>query len=172
MKTKIIWFTGLSGSGKTTLSNQLYNYLKKKDSGFRIKVLDGDKFRKKNKKNFFSKKSIIKNNLEIINHISTTIKKYDFILVSVIAPLLKTRKIAKKKFKENYYEINVRCPVDVLILRDTKNLYKLALAKKLKNLIGFNSYIKYEKSDYKVLTIKTNILSKKKSLDKIINYIF
>ena len=172
MKTKIIWFTGLSGSGKTTLSNQLYNYLKKKDSGFRIKVLDGDKFRKKNKKNFFSKKSIIKNNLEIINHISTIINKYDFILVSVISPLLKTRKIAKKKFKENYYEINVRCPVNVLILRDTKNLYKLALAKKLKNLIGFNSYIKYEKSDYKVLIIKTNILSKKKSLEKIINYIF
>ena len=167
MKTKIIWFTGLSGSGKTTLSNQLYNYLKKKDSGFRIKVLDGDKFRKKNKKNSFSKKSII-----IINHISTIINKNDFILVSVISPLLKTRKIAKKKFKENYYEINVRCPVNVLILRDTKNLYKLALAKKLKNLIGFNSYIKYEKSDYKVLIIKTNILSKKKSLEKIINYIF
>lgn len=172
MNTKIIWFTGLSGSGKTTLSNQLYNYLKKKDSGFRIKVLDGDKFRKKNKKNSFSKKNIIKNNLEIINHISTIIKKYDFILVSVISPLLKTRKIAKKKFKENYYEINVRCSVNVLILRDTKNLYKLALAKKLKNLIGFNSYIKYEKSDYKVLIIKTNILSKKKSLEKIINYIF
>ena len=59
----------------------------------------------------------------------------------------------------------------VLILRDTKNLYKLALAKKLKNLIGFNSYIKYETSDYKVLTVNTNILSKKKSLRKIVNYI-
>ena len=42
-----------------------------------------------------------------------------------------------------------------------KNLYKLAFSKKLKNLIGFNSYVKYEKSDYKVLTIKTNILSKR-----------
>ena len=167
MKTKIIWFTGLSGSGKTTLSNQLYNYLKKKDSGFRIKVLDGDKFRKKNKKNSFSKKSIIKNNLEIINHISTIINKYDFILVSVISPLLKTRKIAKKKFKENYYEINVRCPVNVLILRDTKNLYKLALAKKLKNLIGFNSYIKYEKSDYAVTNINTDLLTVNESVIKI-----
>ena len=53
MKTKIIWFTGLSGSGKTTLSNQLYSFLKKKDSSIKIKVLDGDKFRKKNKKNSF-----------------------------------------------------------------------------------------------------------------------
>tara|TARA_B100000989_G_C19470928_1_gene440645 strand:- start:552 stop:1070 length:519 start_codon:yes stop_codon:yes gene_type:complete len=172
MKTKIIWFTGLSGSGKTTLSNQLYSFLKKKDSSIKIKVLDGDKFRKKNKKNSFSKKSIIKNNLEIINYITTVIKKYDFIFVSVISPLLRTRKIAKKKFQEDYYEIYIKCPVKVLILRDTKNLYKLALEKKLKNLIGFNSYIKYEKSDYRVLTVNTNILSKKKSLDKIINYIF
>ena len=171
MKTKIIWFTGLSGSGKTTLSNQLYNFLKKENSSIRIKILDGDNFRKKNKKNSFSKKSIIKNNLEIISYISDIIKKYDLILVSVISPLLKTRKLAKKRFKENYYEINIKCPVKVLILRDTKNLYKLALAKKLKNLIGFNSHIKYEKSDYKVLTVNTNILSKKKSLKKIVNYI-
>ena len=171
MKTKIIWFTGLSGSGKTTLSNQLYNFLKKKNSSIKIKVLDGDKFRKKIKKILFQKKNIIKNNLEIIDHISSIIKKYDLSLVSVISPLLKTRKIAKKRFKENYYEINIKCPVKVLILRDTKNLYKLALAKKLKNLIGFNSYIKYEKSDYKVLTVNTNILSKKKSLRKIVNYI-
>ena len=55
---------------------------------------------KKNKKNSFSKKNIIKNNLEIINYISTIINKYDFILVSVISPLLKTRKIAKKSSKK------------------------------------------------------------------------
>ena len=82
---------------------------------------------KKIKKIFF-KKNIIKNNLEIIDHISSIIKKYDLILVSVISPLLKTRKIAKKRFKENYCEINIKCPVKVLIY-DTKNLYKLALAK-------------------------------------------
>lgn len=172
MKTKIIWFTGLSGSGKTTLSRQLYSFIRKKNSKLKIKMLDGDQFRKKNKKNTFTKKSIIQNNLDIINYISRIKKKYDFVLVSVISPLIKTRKIAKNKFKKNYYEIYIKCPIKVLIYRDTKNLYRLALEKKLKNLIGFNSKIKYEKSDYKVLTINTNILSKKKSLDKIINHIF
>tara|TARA_Y100000389_G_C17436968_1_gene506121 strand:- start:580 stop:1098 length:519 start_codon:yes stop_codon:yes gene_type:complete len=172
MKTKIIWFTGLSGSGKTTLSRQLYNFIHKKNPKIKIKILDGDLIRKKNKKNTFTKKSIIQNNLDIINYISRIKKKYDFILVSVISPLIKTRKIAKNKFKKNYYEIYIKCPIKVLIIRDTKKLYKLALEKKLKNLIGFNSKIKYEKSDYKVLTVNTNILSKNKSLDKIINYIF
>ncbi len=172
MKTKIIWFTGLSGSGKTTLSRLLKGIIHKKNPKTKIKLLDGDQFRKKNKKNTFTKKSIIQNNLDIINYVSRIKNKYDFILISVISPLIKTRKIAKNKFEKNYYEIYVKCPIKILILRDTKKLYKLALEKKLKNLIGFNSKIKYEKSDYKVLTVNTNILSKKKSLDKIINYIF
>jgi len=172
MKTKIIWFTGLSGSGKTTLTRKLYDYLYNKHPISRIKIIDGDQFRKKNKINTFTKKNIIQNNLDIINYASKISKKYDFILVSVISPLIKTRKIAKKKFKEHYYEICVKCPIKVLMLRDTKKLYKLALEKKLKNLIGFNSKINYERSNYKVLTVNTNILSKKEALNKIVNYIF
>ena len=53
METKVVWLTGLSGSGKTTLANNL----KKKLLNTKKKVLliDGDKFRKKNKtKNSFS----------------------------------------------------------------------------------------------------------------------
>ena len=49
MSAKILWFTGLSGAGKTTLSKKLEFLLKKKNK--KIKVLDGDVFRKKiNKK--------------------------------------------------------------------------------------------------------------------------
>ena len=59
METKVVWLTGLSGTGKTTLANNL----KKKLLNTKKKVLliDGDKFRKKNKtKNSFSKKIFIK----------------------------------------------------------------------------------------------------------------
>ena len=67
MESKIIWFTGLSGSGKTTLANYISKKLKAKK--YKIKIIDGDIFRKKNKFNRFTKKSIIKNNLSIINYI-------------------------------------------------------------------------------------------------------
>ena len=51
----------------------------------------------KNKtKNSFSKKNIYKNNISIIQNIYRIKKKYDFIIVSVISPLKKTRLIAKK----------------------------------------------------------------------------
>ena len=61
MKAKILWFTGLSGTGKTTLSNIVRKILLKKKK--KVKLLDGDIFRKKNKNpNNFSKKNIFKNN--------------------------------------------------------------------------------------------------------------
>ena len=66
--TKILWFTGLSGVGKSTLSKILGIKLTK--LSFKVKIIDGDIFRTKNKnKNNFSKTNILKNNLSIINYI-------------------------------------------------------------------------------------------------------
>ena len=76
MKSKIVWFTGLSGSGKTTLSNHITKILKKKK--FRIKKIDGDLYRKKNKIKKFNKTEIIKNNLSIIRYIDKIKHQYDF----------------------------------------------------------------------------------------------
>ncbi len=170
MSCKIIWFTGLSGAGKTTLSDALSKKLL--NLGHKLIKIDGDVFRKKKKNiNNFSKKNILKNNKMIINHVNKLQKKYEFVIVSVISPLLETRKEAKKKFGKNYFEIFVKCSLKTLIKRDTKGLYKSAIQKKLKNLIGFNSKIAYEKSKYKKITINTEKYNIKDSLDKIINKI-
>jgi adenylylsulfate kinase len=168
---KIIWFTGLSGSGKSTLSNSLFrNLLKNRKKAFQV---DGDTFRKnKNYKDNFSKETIIKNNINIIKQVNKIKDKYDFILVSVISPILKTRLLAKKKFKKDYFEIFVKCNLKTLKLRDTKGLYKKADLNHISNLIGYKSKIKYEKSNYKKITINSDKLtilsSTKKILKKII----
>jgi len=167
MLKKIVWFTGLSGSGKTTLANFLYNSLKKK---YKVKIIDGDIFRKKNKnKNNFSRKNIYQNNILIIKYLTNIIKKYDYILVAVVSPLLKTRLLAKKKFKNKYYEVYVYCKISTLINRDTKGLYKLAQKKIITNLIGYNSKIKYQKSKYKKIIINTDKSTPKKSINLILN---
>ena len=169
--TKILWFTGLSGAGKSTLSKILGIKLTKLN--FKIKIIDGDIFRTKNKnKNNFSKTNIIKNNLSIINYIKKIQKKYDFILVSVISPLLITRNIARTKFGVNYFEIYVKCKIKTLEKRDTKQLYAMAKKNLIKNLIGYNSNIKYEVSRYKKIIIDTDKLSKLKSINLIIKKIF
>ena len=152
--SKLIWLTGLSGSGKSTLSNQIYKKLK--NSKYKVLKIDGDIFRKKTKNiNNFSKKNIIYNNNKIILYVKKLILDFDFIIVSVISPLLVTRKKAKKLFGNKYFEVYVKCGIKELIKRDTKGLYKKAKEKKIKNLIGYNSKIKYEESNYKKIIVNT-----------------
>ena len=136
---------------------------------YKVKKIDGDTFRRKKKNiNNFSKKNIMVNNLKIIKEVLRIQKKYEYILISVISPFLQTRKFAKKKFKKNYFEINVLCKISTLIKRDTKGLYKKAIKNKIKNLIGFKSGIKYQKSNYKVIKINTDKLSVQSSVKKIL----
>tara|TARA_B100000787_G_scaffold147530_1_gene118536 strand:+ start:1208 stop:1729 length:522 start_codon:yes stop_codon:yes gene_type:complete len=169
--TKIIWFTGLSGTGKSTLAKILCSKLLQLN--FKVKIIDGDNFRKKNKNNNnFSKTNIIRNNLSIINHVEKIQEKYDFILVAVISPILKTRNIARIKFGKNYFEIYIKCKIETLEKRDTKKLYAKAKNNIIKNLIGYNSSIKYEISKYKKITINTDKLNKFKSVKTIIERVF
>ena len=163
MSAKILWFTGLSGSGKSTLSRALFKSLKRKK--YKIKSIDGDKFRKKSKiKNKFTIENIKGNNLSIINYVKHIKSNYDYILVSVISPLLETRTFAKKIFGKDYHEIYVHCSIETLKKRDTKGLYKKAEKKILKDLIGYNSMIKYQKSKYCKIKVNTEKNDLKKSI--------
>mgnify|MGYP001165506191 FL=1 len=169
MKCKIIWFTGLSGAGKTTLSKIISKTLKNKK--YKVKRIDGDLFRKKNNHKSFGKIEIVKNNLLIIKYIDKIKYNYDFIIVSVISPLKKTRNIAKKLFGKDYFEVFTKCNLKTLIDRDTKNLYEKAKKNIIKNLIGFNSNIKYERTSYKKIVVNTANETIKESSKKILKKI-
>lgn len=169
MKSKIIWFTGLSGAGKTTLANIISKKLKKKK--FKVKKIDGDLFRKKNKIKKFDKREITNNNFSIIRYVSEIQYKYDYVIVSVISPLRKTRAFAFKKFGKDYFEILTKCKLKTLIDRDTKKLYEKAKKNIIKNLIGYNSKIKYEDTSYKKIIVKTDCETINESTNKILRKI-
>jgi len=65
-------------------------------------------------------------------------------------------------------EIFIDCSLKELIKRDTKGLYKSARDNKIKNLIGYNSKIKYEKTKFKKIVVNTKNQNIKKSKRKII----
>ena len=92
-------------------------------------------------------------------------------LISVIAPLRKTRNLAYRKFKKNYFEVYTKCNLKELVYRDTKKLYHKAKMKIIKNLIGFNSKIRYESSQHKKIIVNTYKESIKESANKILNKI-
>ncbi len=88
----------------------------------------------------------------------------------MISPLKKTRSHALKIFNENYFEIHVFASLETLIKRDTKGLYGLAKKGLINDLIGYNSKIKFEKSDHQYLRVNTGILSLHQSAIRILKY--
>ena len=74
---------------------------------------------------------------------------------------------AKKKFKKDYFEVYTKCNLKELIKRDTKKLYYKAKKNIIQDLIGFNSFIKYEKTNYKKIIVNTAKETIKQSANKI-----
>ena len=91
--------------------------------------------------------------------------------MSVISPLKKTREYAKKKFGKNYFEVYTKCSIRELTRRDTKKLYEKAKKNIITNLIGFNSSIKYEKTNYKKIILNTEKETISESSNKVIEKI-
>ena len=98
-------------------------------------------------------------------------KSYDFIIVSVIAPFSLTRKKAKKEFGNNYIEIYVNASLKTVIKRDTKGLYRKAIAGKIKNLIGLDSSVPYDEPDAPDLVLYTDKEPATVSFNKLIKFL-
>ena len=166
---KIVWFTGLSGAGKTTLAREIESLLT--TQGRRCRILDGDELRKSMKHQEFSRSEIFKNNERVINLCKELEKDFDFLLVAVIAPYLKTREFAREQFCHNYIEVYVKTAIGTLIERDTKGLYKKALAGELKNLIGVDPSSPYEEPLKPDIIVDTSCETVRESSEKLMKFI-
>tara|TARA_B100000795_G_scaffold269601_1_gene259524 strand:- start:2755 stop:3279 length:525 start_codon:yes stop_codon:yes gene_type:complete len=132
----VIWITGISGTGKTTLGKYFYKCFKKENPS--TIYFDGDKFR-----------SIFKNDIKysledrntnaqrltaLVKHLSD--QKIN-IIISANITTFSFRKWCRKNIK-NYIEVYIQSTKKILAQRDYKNLYKMILQKKIKNVVGID----------------------------------
>ncbi|MDP3991313.1 MAG: adenylyl-sulfate kinase [Candidatus Colwellbacteria bacterium] len=166
----IIWFTGMSGSGKSTIAERVEKKLA--DDGYSVHHVDGDRFRAKaGTTNQFSREAILENNYKIIDYCESIKNDYDIIVVAVISPFQETRDKAREIFVEDYKEIFIDCPIEVLIRRDTKNLYSKAKAGEISNLIGVSPNTPYERPQDPDLVIDTSKTTVAEAVEKVYNLI-
>lgn len=168
-KSKVVLFTGLSGSGKSTLSNFLEKELFTRD--ILTYSLDGDNLRHGlNSDLGFSDEDRIEN-LRRVGELSKIL--FDsgvFVLASFISPFTKDRKNIKELFSEDdFFEIYVKCDLELLKKRDPKGLYKKALSGEIPNFTGINS--PYEEPENPDLIIDTAKLNLKESAKLIIDFL-
>jgi adenylyl-sulfate kinase len=131
-----IWFTGLSGAGKSTISEILERELRAINR--KVEVLDGDVVRTHLSKGLGFSKEDRDTNIRRIGWVCEVLSRNDVIAIgAAISPYRSVRDEIRERIP-NFFEVFVDVPLEVLIERDTKGLYKKALAGEIKGFTGID----------------------------------
>jgi adenylyl-sulfate kinase len=129
-----IWLTGLSGAGKSTLSALLEQQLRER--GRKVEVLDGDVVRTHLSKGLGFSKEDRDTNIRRIGWVCKVLARNGVVAIAAaISPYREVRDEVRAMI-DNFVEVYVDCPLPVLVERDTKGLYKKALAGEIGQFTG------------------------------------
>ena len=145
----VVWLIGLSGAGKTTIGEQVYRRLK--DMQDNVVFLDGDQVR-----------AIMGNDLgytaeaRLANatRISNLCKVLNDQGIDVVCCILSFREETRRWNRahiDDYYEVYVRVPMELLVERDSKGLYRGAASGEIDNVVGVD--IRFEEPQVPDLVI-------------------
>ncbi|MGD8719272.1 MAG: adenylyl-sulfate kinase [Candidatus Zixiibacteriota bacterium] len=129
-----IWFTGLSGAGKTTISEIVEKELRAR--GKKVEVLDGDVVRTNLSKGLGFSKEDRDINIRRIGFVCHILSRNGVVAIAAaISPYQEIRD-ENRKLIGDFVEVFCKCPLEALVERDVKGLYKKALAGEIKNFTG------------------------------------
>ena len=129
-----VWFTGLSGAGKSTITSALAGELRRR--GRAVEVLDGDAVRENLSKGLGFSREDRDTNIRRIGFVAELLTRHGVtVLVAAISPYRETRDEVRARIG-SFIEVHVGCPLDELVRRDVKGLYRRALAGEIDNFTG------------------------------------
>ena len=168
-KSGLIWFTGLSAAGKSTIAHHMEKDLF--DRGIRAYVLDGDNVRHGINSNLGFSREDRKENLRRIAELSRLfVDAGVVVLAAFVSPYREDREFVKKIVGSKYfYEIFVKCPVEVCEKRDPKGMYKKARAGIIKGYTGVDA--PYEVPESPDLVIDTVELDVESSVNSVLEFL-
>ncbi len=129
-----VWFTGLSGAGKTTVSRIVAQMLR--DRGKKVEILDGDVVRMNLSKGLGFSKEDRDTNIRRIGFVCHLLSRNGVVAVGAAISPYKAIRDENRALIGDFIEVYARCPMDVLIQRDVKGMYKKALAGEIKGFTG------------------------------------
>lgn len=133
----IVWFTGLSGAGKSTLSQALRRRL---EPVHEVEVLDGDEVRTFLSRGLGFTRPDREENLRRMGYVARLLARHRVAtLVAAIAPYREARAELRRLAEQQalpFVEVYVSAPLEVLVARDAKGLYRRALAGEIPHFTG------------------------------------
>jgi adenylyl-sulfate kinase len=158
-----LWFTGLSGAGKSTISAILEKRLR--DAGARVEVLDGDVVRTNLSKGLGFSKEDRDENIRRIGFVCELLSRNGVIAIAAaISPYRAVREEVRARI-ENFIEVFVDCPLEVLATRDVKGLYRKAMAGEIGQFTGVSD--PYEPPAGAEVRVDSSAETPEQSADKI-----
>lgn len=132
----VVWMTGLSGAGKTTVALEMLRQLNGRN--LRLERLDGDVVREGLTKDLgFSAEDRAKN-IERVTFVAKLLSRNGVgCICSFISPYQAVRDHVRTE-TTNFLEVFVDAPLDVVIGRDVKGMYKKAIAGEIPNFTGIS----------------------------------
>jgi adenylyl-sulfate kinase len=131
-----VWFTGMSAAGKTTTARMLEERLR--TLGARVEVLDGDVVRTRLSKGLGFNKVDRDENIRRIGFVCELLSRNGVIAIAAaISPYQALRDEVRARIS-CFVEVYMECPVEVLIERDVKGLYKKALSGEITQFTGIS----------------------------------
>ncbi|MGI9166620.1 MAG: bifunctional sulfate adenylyltransferase/adenylylsulfate kinase [Pyrinomonadaceae bacterium] len=164
-----IWFTGFSGAGKSTTADLLT--VKLLESGRQVTLLDGDVVRVLLSKGLGFSKEDRDTNIRRIGYVASEIVRHSgAVICAAVSPYRATRNECRAMVgNEHFIEVYVDTPLDICEQRDTKGMYLLARAGKIKSFTGIDDL--YEAPLNPEITIETEVRTAEENVELIIAYL-
>ena len=160
----VVWFTGLSGAGKSTIASALVKELERR--GRHVELLDGDEVRTHLSKGLGFSKEDRDTNIRRIGYVARLVARSGGVAITAaISPYREVRDEVRAQ-TPNFVEVFAHCPIETLVERDVKGLYRKAIAGEIKNFTGVSD--PYEEPRHAEVTCDTSRETLQQSLAKVI----
>ncbi len=136
MKGFTLWFTGLSGSGKSTLATAAADALKRR--GMKVEILDGDVVRTNLSKGLGFSKEDRDINIRRIGFVCNLLTRNDVVAIAAAISPYRVIRDENRALIGRFVEVYCHCPIEVLMQRDVKGLYRKAMAGEIKGFTGID----------------------------------
>jgi len=161
----VVWFTGLSGAGKSTIATALQSELTRR--GRHSELLDGDEVRTHLSKGLGFSKEDRDTNIRRIGYVARLIARSGGVAITAaISPYRDVRDELRGQ-TPGFVEVFVRAPLDTLVERDTKGLYRKAIAGEIANFTGVSD--PYEEPLHPEVVCDTSVESPAQSVTKVLD---
>ncbi len=137
MSGVILWFTGMSGAGKSTLASAVGKHVAAHRA---VEILDGDVVRTHLSKGLGFSREDRDTNVRRIGFMAQLLARHGvFVITAAISPYANIRQEMRAMAEADgiaFVEVFVNPPLEWLIARDVKGLYKRALAGEIEHFTG------------------------------------